>query len=117
MSETSFISGIRGINMENLLIILIVALAGVYVVRKFWRSSKKDKTCCCSCSNNNLACKAEKRDRTQSVWKPQKRGIRNKRGDIFTMKLIQLDDSLQDFIDIFNQNPDKPSFVALLSPT
>jgi len=47
--------------MENLLVILIVALAAGYLVRRFWKSAKEDVICSCGCSScNNTTCSDEK---------------------------------------------------------
>ena len=40
--------------MENLLVIIIVALAGAYIVRTFYRRWKGEEDCGCGCSSCDI---------------------------------------------------------------
>ncbi|SPD72892.1 hypothetical protein PITCH_A1580047 [uncultured Desulfobacterium sp.] len=53
--------------MENFMVILIVALACWYIVRKFWKGSKEVVSCNCGCSscNINAVCGEEAKDKQQ----------------------------------------------------
>jgi hypothetical protein len=44
--------------MENLIVILIVALAGVYLIRRFYKGSKQnvDSVCDCSSCHTKITC-------------------------------------------------------------
>jgi len=44
--------------MQNLIVVLIIALAVLYVGRRFYRSSKLEEGCGCGCSS----CDTEKKD-------------------------------------------------------
>ncbi len=35
--------------MENILVLLIVGLAALYVARRFWKGAKADTSCGCGC--------------------------------------------------------------------
>lgn len=50
--------------MENMLVVLIVAWAGVYVIRSFWKGAKEGANCSCGCPscNNDTACRARERE-------------------------------------------------------
>jgi hypothetical protein len=37
--------------MENILVIVIVVLAGAYIIRRYYRGSKKGLDCGCGCSS------------------------------------------------------------------
>jgi len=61
MTGSSLVKIINEVIMENLLIILIIVLAGVYIIRRFWKSAKGDVSCSCGCSScNNTTCSDEK---------------------------------------------------------
>ena len=53
-----------GVNMDNLIVILIVVLAGAYIVRTFYKRWKKrdGDVCGCSACDMNTSCSEFKKD-------------------------------------------------------
>jgi|GEM_PF-1354056 len=62
VSERPFRSDTGEGMMENILVLLIVGLAAIYVIRRLWKGAKEDAICACgcACSNNDSACTADK---------------------------------------------------------
>jgi hypothetical protein len=43
---------VKRFNMDNVIVVLIIALAAGYVIRSFVNKMKNDKECGCGCSRN-----------------------------------------------------------------